>query len=600
MPAPENHRPGLGSMPHDGGTAFRVWAPNADAVAVTGSFTDWSEDGHALEAEENGHWYADVDGARAGDEYQFVITNGDQRLMRIDPRARVVTNSSGNGVIYDRDGFDWEGDSFGCPPHDDLVIYETHIGSFVASEGDAGDLGGLAGKLGYLAELGITAVELMPVAEFAGDYSWGYNPSNPFAVESGYGGADALKAFVREAHRHGIAVILDVVLNHYGPSDLSLWQFDGWSENDKGGIYFYNDERSATPWGDTRPDYGREEVRAYLLDNVLMWLEEFHLDGLRFDATLYVRTVDGLGTGDLPEGWDVMRAITSTVRERHPDKILIAEDLQADPAMTSTDDGGAGFHAQWDTSFVHPVRELLTAVDDAGRSMGALAEALRGVDEPFRRIVYTESHDEVANGKLRVPHEVDGDDPSGWAAQKRATLGFALALTAPGIPMLFQGQEFLEDEWFRDDVPLDWERAEQFRDIVRLTRDLIRLRRDAEGVSRGLRGEGFDVLHLDDEAKTLAWARQSDDAAAVVVVNAAAEPREVSTRLPHGGHWAVRFNSDASTYSALFAGHDTQGVDAVEGPVEGSEGEGPDSGEGSVAHGTVSVGAYSLVVLTPA
>lgn len=113
------HRPGLGSMPHDGGTAFRVWAPNADAVAVTGAFTDWSGDGHAMVSEDNGHWYADVEGVRPGDEYQFVITNGDQRLMRIDPRARVVTNSSGNAVVYDRDAFDWAGDTFGCPPHDE-------------------------------------------------------------------------------------------------------------------------------------------------------------------------------------------------------------------------------------------------------------------------------------------------------------------------------------------------------------------------------------------------------------------------------------------------------------------------------------------------
>ncbi len=589
MPEHDAHRPGLGSLPHERGTAFRVWAPNADAVAVTGSFNDWSGDGHAMVPEENGHWYADVDGVRPGDEYQFVITNGEQRLMRIDPRARVVTNSSGNAVVYDRDAFDWGGDTFGCPPHDELVIYETHIGSYVASEGDAGDLSGLSGKLDYLRHLGVNAIELMPVAEFAGDYSWGYNPSNPFAVESGYGGADALKSFVKEAHGHGIAVILDVVVNHYGPSDLALWQFDGWSEDGKGGIYFYNDERSATPWGDTRPDYGREEVRAFLQDNALMWLEEYHLDGLRFDATLYVRTIDGVGTGDLPEGWDVLRSITSTIHERHPDKILIAEDLQGDPAITSVDDGGAGFHAQWDAGFVHAVRGVLTAVDDADRSMTELVDAVRGTDEPFRRIVYTESHDEVANGKLRVPHEIDGDDPSGWAAQKRATLGLAIALTSPGIPMLFQGQEFLEDEWFRDDVPLDWERAEQFRDIVRLGRDLIHLRRDVDGVSRGLRGDGFEVLHLDDVAKAVVWARRAGDDVAVVVVNASAEARDITTGMPFAGLWAVRFNSDAATYSSLFAGHETHDVEAVDEPVDDHP-----------ASGTVSVGAYSLVVLTPA
>ncbi len=377
--------------------------------------------------------------------------------MRIDPRARAVTNSSGNGLVYDRDAFDWQGDSFACPPHDQLVIYETHIGSFMAHHGEAGDLEGLAGKLDYLVALGINAIELMPVAEFAGDYSWGYNPSNPFAVESTYGGPDLLKAFVREAHRHGIAVIVDVVLNHFGPSDLALWQFDGWSENDKGGIYFYNDERSSTPWGDTRPDYGREQVRAYLHDNALMWFDEYHMDGLRFDATLYIRTIDGLGTGDIPEGWDVMRAITASVRETRPDKILIAEDLQNDAALTTFGEGGAGFHSQWDAGFVHPVRQALTAVDDADRSMTELAEAIGADDNPFARIIYTESHDEVANGKLRLTQEIDGGDPGGWAAQKRATLGLCIALTGHGIPMIFQGQEFLEDEWFRDDVPLDWD-----------------------------------------------------------------------------------------------------------------------------------------------
>ncbi|MCU1535878.1 MAG: maltooligosyl trehalose hydrolase [Humibacillus sp.] len=579
------HHPGLGSMPHEGGTAFRVWAPNADAVAVTGSFTEWSGDGIPLEPEEAGHWYVDVDGVGSGAEYQFVITRGDDRLMRIDPRARAVTNSSGNALVYDRAAFDWQGDGFACPPHDELVIYETHIGSFRASEGDGGDLAGVAGKLGYLVALGINAIELMPVAEFAGDYSWGYNPSNPFAVESSYGGPDLLKAFVREAHQHGIAVIVDVVLNHFGPSDLALWQFDGWSEEGKGGIYFYNDERSSTPWGDTRPDYGRAEVRNYLHDNALMWFDEYHMDGLRFDATLYIRTIDGVGTGDLPEGWNVMRDITASVRESRPDKILIAEDLQNDPALTTFGEGGAGFHSQWDAGFVHPVRQVLTAVDDAERSMTELAEAIGHDDNPFARIIYTESHDEVANGKLRLTQEIDGNDPGGWAAQKRATLGLCLALTGHGIPMLFQGQEFLEDEWFRDDVPLDWDRAEHFRDIVRLARDLIRLRRNADGDSAGLTGDHFALLHLDDEAKSLAWARSRGEETAVVVANLSAEARDIEMELPAEGRWTVRFNSDASTYSALFSGHHTDDVEAA-----------PPSAD-RPATGTVSVGPYTLVVL---
>lgn len=602
MTGPIDPRFGIGSIPHDGGTTFRVWAPHADAVAVTGSFDEWSGERHPLTADAGGFWSGFVGGAHVGDQYQFVVFRDGERLMRVDPRARAVTNSVGNAIVYDRHAFDWDGDEFSCPPHHELVIYETHIGSFVAGDGKSGnhgksgDLAAMAGKLGYLSELGVNAIELMPVAEFAGDYSWGYNPSHPFAVERSYGGPDQLKEFVREAHRHGIAVILDVVLNHFGPSDLGLWRFDGWSENGGGGIYFYNDDRAATPWGRTRPDYGRDEVRAYLRDNALMWLEEYHLDGLRFDATLYIRTIDGVGTDDLPDGWQLMRSITSSIRERHPDTILIAEDLQGNRAITAPADGGggeggggAGFHAQWDAGFVHRVRRAIITSDDGARSMTELADAVRGEGDPFTRIVYTESHDDVANGKLRVPHEIDADDPSSWAAQKRSTLGLAIVLTTPGIPMLFQGQEFLEDEWFRDHVPLDWQRAERFRDIVRLTRDLIHLRRNTGGISAGLSGGGFALLHLDDAAKTLAWARSARDDLAVVVVNAGATARDITLGVPASGRWAVRFNSDAATYSPLFAGQHTGDVDAADDPLDGQP-----------ARAVVSVGAYTLVVLTRA
>jgi 1,4-alpha-glucan branching enzyme len=573
-------------MPLDGRTAFRVWAPHAEAVAVAGSFNEWSTDRNLLEREDGGLWYGEVEGAGPGDEYQYVITTRGEQFHRVDPRARAVTNSVGNAIVYDRDAFDWQGDSFTTPSHNELVIYETHIGSFVAEEGDPGDITTLASRLGYLKSLGINAIELMPVAEFAGDYSWGYNPAHPFAVESTYGGPDRLKAFVREAHHNGIAVIVDVVLNHFGPSDLSLWQFDGTSDHGKGGIYFYQDDRSHTPWGDTRPDYGREEVRQYCHDNALMWIEEYHMDGLRFDATLYIRTVDGIGT-DIPEGWALMRDINTAIRDALPSKILIAEDLQGDPALTSRD--GAAFNAQWDVGFVHAVRDVITTPDDGARSMQGLADAVLPEGDPWDRVIYTESHDEVANGKLRVTHEIDPDNPSGWAPQKRATLGTAITLTSPGIPMLFQGQEFLEDEWFRDTVPLDWDKAEQFRDIVRLARDLISLRRNADGTTPGLAGSRTWILHLDDAAKTIAWARATDTKVVAVVVNAGVDAREVTIGLPHAGRWAVRFNSDASTYSALFSGHTTLDVDAEETPL----GDQP-------ASATVSVGPYSLVVLSPA
>ena len=161
-------------------------------------------------------------------------------------------------------------------------------------------------------------------------------------------------------------MILDVVYNHFGPGDLDLWQFDGWSENDRGGIYFYNDDRAHTPWGDTRPDYGRDEVRQYILDNVFMWLEEYHVDGLRFDGTAYIHSFPGPGDQDLPEGWSLLQWINSQVAEQFPGRITIAEDLQNNKWLTKdVGAGGAGFGSQWDAKFVHPIRQAVITPEDA-------------------------------------------------------------------------------------------------------------------------------------------------------------------------------------------------------------------------------------------
>ena len=438
----------MGAIVHDAGVAFRVWAPNADAVFATGGFNGWSEDATAMAPEEGGMWYADVAGAKPGDEYLFLIHNGDAVLSRIDPYARAVTTSVGNAIVVDP-RHDWD-DGFDPPPWNELVIYEMHVGTFNRPDEDtAGTFADAIEKLGHLKRLGVNAVQIMPAMEFAGDVSWGYNPAHIFAVESTYGGPEGFKAFIDAAHQSGIAVILDVVYNHFGPGDLDLWRFDGWSENDKGGIYFYNDWRSETPWGDTRPDYGRDQVRRFICDNALYWLEEYHLDGLRFDMTLYIRSVRG-DEGDegdaLEEGWSLLQRINGEIAERFPGRITIAEDLRNRAEITAgVEEGGAGFGAQWDSQFVHPVREVLIAPDDAARHMARVAHALTHHynGDAFRRVIYTESHDEVANGKARIPHEIAPGDPSHLAAQKRSTLGAALMFTAPGIPMLFQGQEFL-------------------------------------------------------------------------------------------------------------------------------------------------------------
>jgi 1,4-alpha-glucan branching enzyme len=589
--------PGMGAIPHDRGTDFRVWAPNAAAVHVTGSFNDWADPGLPLAAEGEGIWSASALGVEEGEEYKFRITHGDQVLVKIDPRARVIDPDSHNGVIY-RDTFDWEGVEWETPPLNEMVVYELHVGTFgCGKKGGPGTFGEVIRRLPYLKDLGVNVIELMPPTEFPGSTSWGYNPSHPFAVESGYGGPDGLKTLIREAHRQGIAVFLDVVYNHFGPGDLDLWQFDGWSENGMGGIFFYNDWKAETPWGHTRPDYGRHEVRQYLRDNALMWIEEFRADGLRLDAVSYIRRTRGNEhheSVDLPEGWQVLQWINKDLKQHSPRIISVAEDLGNNTALTAwVEEGGAGFDTQWDSSFVHPVRAVLEAPEDDDRDIGALVSAIIPSCEgdSFRRVIYSESHDEVANGRQRLVSEIDPSNPASVWARRRTLQAAGLVLTSPGVPMLFQGQEFLEDGWFDDREALDWEKARRFRGIRLAFRDLIRMRRNLGGITRGLTGQHVDVFHRDAENKVVAWHRWHEGGprdSTVVILNLSHREHEFyELTLPAAGEWVVRFNADWTGYSSDFG--DTDLI-----CVEGREDE---VGHPAVIGG-LKLPPYALVVLS--
>ena len=479
------------------------------------------------------------------------------------------------------------------PPRNELVIYEMHVGSFNDSPGGGpGTFDEVVPKLGYLRDLGINTIEIMPVLEFPMSFSWGYNPSNPFAVESALGGPQGLHRFVKAAHAQGIAVIMDVVYNHFGPGDLDLWRFDGWSDwNHNGGIYFYDNDRSHTPWGDTRPDYGRPEVRQYLRDNALFWLNKYRIDGLRFDSVSNIRSVNG---PDLPDGWSLLQWINNEIRSTQSWKITIAEDLQNNEWITkSADEGGAGFGSQWDAGFVHPIRDAIIAQSDTDRNLDAVRDALyhcyNGNAE--QRVIYTESHDEVANGHARVPEEIWPGNAGSWFSRKRSTLGATLVFTAPGIPMIFQGQEFLEDEYFRDSAPLDWVKLDSYPGINALYRDLIRMRRNWFNQTRGLRGQHVNVHHVNNADKVIAFHRwesggPGDDV--MVVANFANRGYDsYALGFPRAGYWRVRFNSDWQGYSSDFGnqlGYDTLAGDG--------------SRDGMPFEANVGLGPYSVLILS--
>lgn len=553
--------PGMGAIISDGVTTFRVWAPHADKVFVIGNFNDWNDTKNELKHEENGYWSTTISEAKEYDQYKFVIFNNDQKLVKNDPYALELTNSNGNSIIRNLN-FKWDKPDFRIDNWNSLVIYELHVGTFNRKRANkVANFDSVVEKLPYLQSLGINAIELLPVAEFAGGISWGYNPAHPFAIEQDYGGPEGFANLVNEAHNYGIAVIMDVVYNHFGPSDVDLWQFDGWQENNKGGIYFYNDYRSSTPWGDTRPDYGREEVRRYIRDNALMWIELYKCDGLRMDATSYIRYENG-GLGfdsEIMEGNVLMRDINNELKEKYPHILTIAEDLKGESIVT--DDsiiGGLHYGSQWDPKFVHPVREVLLELNDKDRDLQKIVDAMfnQYSGDVFKRIIYTESHDEVANGSARVPEEIQPGEADSIFAKKRALLGMCLTLTAAGIPMLFQGQEFIEDEYFKDTEPLDWKKYAAHKGIKRLMSDLIKLRTGKNDSCLGLTGQFTEILHFNQDTKVLAYRRSLNEdlsEATLVVLNFSNQNfEEYRIGIPDSQSEILQFNSNWKGYDDEF------------------------------------------------
>jgi 1,4-alpha-glucan branching enzyme len=604
-PIVPSHRVFMGATPYADGAAagvtFRVWAPFAQQVNVAGEFNNWSTNANPLASEGTDFWSVDVPGAGVGQQYKFVVSNpvGNQ-LWRMDPYAHSIFDEGANinGLITSSAvGYDTPG--YSTPSWNELVIYELHIGTFTHDGGinGGGSFTSASTKLDYLRDLGVNAIEILPLGEFIGDISSGYNPAYIFAIEDEFGGPDGFRQFVNDAHQRGIAVIVDVVYNHLGVSAGDMWDFDGWSENGKGGIYFYNDWRSHTSWGETRFDFGRGEVRQYLRDNALRWLEERFADGLRWDSVGSIRNVYDQNNDpahDIPDGWSLMQWINSLIAQRQPWKISIAEDMKDNEWITKTvGAGGAGFSSQWGSRFVYTVRDAIIGPDDSARDMYSVSNVIAQYynNDAFQRVIFTESHDADANGAQRVPEMISPGKADSWYAKKRSILGAAVVLTAPGIPMLFMGQEFLSWGYFDPHQPLDWSHARTFSGILQLYRDLIHLRRNWFNDTRGLRGQNTNVHHHNDTDKVIAfhrWDQGGNGDDVIVVLNFGNRGYQNYTiGFPRSGHWQVRFNSDWNGYDASFGNWFSYGTDA-NGPPQ----------DFMPTSGNVGLGPYSAIILS--
>jgi len=433
-------------------TIFSVWAPAAGRadVDVAGRLYPMSPAGRP------GWWSADVPGAvgLAGTDYAYRLDGGEPLA---DPRSpRQPSGPAGRSRTYDQAAFTWTDGRWRGAPLAGAVIYELHIGTFTA----AGTLDAAIGRLDHLVDLGVTVVELMPVAAFPGDHGWGYDGIGLWAVHEPYGGPDALKRFVDACHARGLAVYLDVVYNHVGPGNR-LASF---------GPYFT--DAHLTPWGPAvnLDQPGSDEVRAFIVENARMWLRDYHLDGLRLDAVHAL--VDTRAVHILEELAVAVDALAAAVGRS---LVLVAEsDLNNPRLITARQAGGYGLDGQWNDDFHHAVHALVTGerqgyYSDFGALSGLVKtltrayfhdgtwSAFRGrthgrpVDTretpAYRFVVFDQDHDQIGNRAVgdRLPATLAGHP------NRHGLLAIVagLLLTAPCTPMLFMGEEWGADTPWR-------------------------------------------------------------------------------------------------------------------------------------------------------
>ena len=474
------------------GVLFAVWAPNARRVAVVGDFNNWDERVHGMRLHfDSGIWELFLPGVEQGEHYKFAIQSADGTVLplRADPYARSMEVRPGTASrVGTTAAWSWQDQQWmqsrGRHQHTDaaISIYEVHLGSW-RRNGDGGFIGyrGLADELiPYVKDMGFTHIQLMPVNEHPFDASWGYQPIGMFAPTSRFGTADEFRYLVDLAHRNNIGVLLDWVPGHF-PTDIhGLGNFDGTH------LYEHSDPRQGfhPDWKTLIFNYERAEVVSYLLSNALFWLEEFHIDGLRFDAVasmLYLdySREDGQwlpnrhGGRENLAAIELLRLVNTRAYARFPNIMMVAEESTAWPGVTQfAASGGLGFGFKWNMGWMNDTLSYISR-DPIHRQFHH-SEMTFGLLYAFsENFILPLSHDEVVHGKRSLVQKMPGDD---WQkfANLRAYLGFMWG--HPGKKLLFMGGEFAQRTEWRHDFSLDWHLLQYpgHEGMQRLVKDLNR------------------------------------------------------------------------------------------------------------------------------
>jgi 1,4-alpha-glucan branching enzyme len=539
------HAP-VGATPHpDGGTIFKVWSPERTVCHVRGEFNSWGLGNPMDKVGE--HFITYVPNASPNQLYKYFFQNV---YWNTDPRARgLVPGDNYNARIVDPFAYEWNTEGFPTPDLAEMVIYQLHVGTFAGRNDPYGAAPfparyvDIANRVSHLADLGVNAVMLTPITEFPGDLSAGYNPVTQWSPESKYGSTDDLKTMVDALHARGIAVLLDIVWNHFSFTDNFLWNYDGTQ-------IYYDDPAIETPWGN-QADFDRDAVRDYFADSALYWLEEIGVDGFRMDATSYMNIFPQEASG-----WSLMQRLNDEVDNRWGDKPVIAEQLPDNPWVTRpTSLGGAGFDSQYYDVFTDRLREEIFDAAFGNAEMWRIQGLINGGGQYLEgrsATNYLELHDEAwpSSGGQRIVKSIDTTFPHDdmWA-KGRVKLAQGLVMTAPGVPAILQGTEWLEDTDFGTDSGnrIDWSKKVTYAPIVSYFRDLITLRR----LSPALRADApHQVFHMNESGDVIVFQRYDTQGNVLVVVANFSNGDYGSYRigLPQPGDWFEVLNSQASGY----------------------------------------------------